>query len=78
MAKTTKLVMKGVNKVLRDAQPQVNEATHRIAAAAGPGHRAVVYPHRWTARGFVEQVDDAQARRDPNGLSLLRALSQQG
>lgn len=77
MAKTTKLVMKGVNKVLRDAQPQVNESAYRMKAAAGPGHQVVVNPHKWTGRAHVEQETDAQARRDPNGLALLRALSQQ-
>lgn len=76
MAKTTKLVIKGVNQVLRDAQPVVNEAAYRMKAAAGPGHHVTVNPHKWTARAHVEQANDAQARRDPNGLSLLRALSQ--
>lgn len=71
-----RLKLTGLNKVMRSPEVQavVNEKAYRLASAAGPGHRAVVSPHKWVARAFVEQEDAAQAKKDPNGLSLLRAL----
>lgn len=71
-----RLRLPGINKVMRGegAQRKVNELAYRMLAAAGPGHEVVVTPHRYVARAHVQQEDDVQARRDPNGIELLNAM----
>ena len=73
-----KLKLIGLNKVMRSAavQSRVNAVAYRMKDAAGPGHKVTVKPHRWGARAFVEQEDAAQARKDPDAIRLLGALSE--
>ena len=69
-----RLRLPGLNRVMRAAQPVVNRAAYRMASAAGPGHEVVVSPHKWVGRAFVQQADDEQAKKDPSGADLLRAI----
>ena len=76
-----RLNIRGINELMRGdaAQKRVNEVAYRMRAAAGGGHSAVVpgaglKRHRWVARAYVQQDDDAQSRKDPNGVELLRAM----
>lgn len=78
-----KLKIKGVNAVMSGpgARRAVNAELYRRASAAGPGHRVVpaeAVVHPWVARGYIEQEDLEQARKDPNGLALLRAFGGAG
>ena len=78
-----RLKLKGINTVMsgKGARSVVNVVLYRMGSAAGPGHRVVpaeAVAHRWVARGYLEQEDLAQARKDPNGIQLLRALGSSG
>lgn len=69
-----------LNKLMRgpESLAEVARRAHRLAAAAGPGHKVIINPHRWTGRAFVEQEDAHQARKDPGGTELLRAVGTVG
>lgn len=73
-------MIKGINQVMRGpgAAKAVNEAAYRALSDAGPGHEVIPAPvrkHPWVARAYIQQEDAAQARRDPDGLKLLRAIA---
>ncbi len=72
-----RLALRGINKVMTSpgAVAEVARVANRRRAAAGPGHRVIVYPHKRTARAFIEQEDVKQARKDPGGKALLRVVS---
>jgi hypothetical protein len=71
-----RLKMEGISKVLRSApvQAAVAEAAQKGAAAAGEGFEAVVKPHPFTARAFV-QTSSAEGRlREAREKVLVRVL----
>ncbi|QIK62339.1 hypothetical protein G7068_03290 [Leucobacter viscericola] len=71
-----KLKLSGLNKVMRSpaVQAEVNARAARVSAEAGPKYRMVVYPHRYSARAFVEPVAGAKIS-DADNARLLRALN---
>ena len=73
-----RLNIRGINKVMRDdaMQKKTNEIAARMKNRAGDGHVMVPSRHRWVARSYVQQKDAAQARKDPNGMELLRAMGE--
>ena len=76
MTVKVKLSIKGVRQVLKSGPVQSDLARRasRIAAAAGEGFVAVVKPHRYTSRAFV-QTDTTEAReRQAEGAVLERAM----
>lgn len=71
-----KLKMKGVREVLKSApvQAEVARKAKRMASAAGDGFKAVIKPHKFTSRAFV-QTDSAEGRkRQADDAVLERAL----
>lgn len=73
---TVRLKIGGIRQVLRSAevQKEVARRAQRGAAAAGPGIEAVVKPHKYTARAFVQTADEEGRRREADGKVLNRAL----
>lgn len=72
-----KLNIGGVRKLLRSNEVQSDLARRatRAAAAAGPDYEAIVKPHRYTARAFVQTKDtDDARRREAEDKNLTRAL----
>lgn len=55
-------------------QSMVAQRAARIARAAGPGFEAVVKPHKFTSRAFVQTTDAASRRRQANDAVLERSL----
>lgn len=56
MTVRVKLKIKGIREVLRSrpVQSEVARLAHRMARDAGEGFEAVVKPHRYTSRAFVQ------------------------
>lgn len=71
-----KLKMGGVRAILRgpEATSEIAKRVKRGAAAAGPGIEAVVKPHKYTARGYVQTATAEGRKREANEKVLLRAL----
>lgn len=79
MARVTgfRLNMKGINEVLRSAQPIVDAEGERMAERAGEGFEYQANPHVRTARGYV-RADSARARRaEAVDRDLTRAIQGQ-
>ena len=75
MAKpVVKLNLQGINAVLREAQPFLDEQGEAIAARAGEGFEYVAKPHRWTARGYVRATGRAGMKREARDKVLSRAV----
>jgi len=68
------LHMKGVNEVLREAQPIVDDAAGRVRANAGPGYEVESKPHIWTGRAYVQPATVKAARDNAKHNTLARAL----
>lgn len=72
-----RLKMGGLRRLLRsnEVQSEVARRARRGASAAGPGIEAVVKPHRYTSRAYVQTEDTDEARRnEAKNKTLLRAL----
>lgn len=71
-----KLNMKGIRQLLRssEVQGEVARRAQRGAAAAGEGFEAVVKPHKYTARAFVQTADETGRKREAESKVLNRAL----
>jgi hypothetical protein len=71
-----KLNLRGINALMRSApvQAEVARRLQRGAAAAGEGFEAVVKPHQYTARGFVQTADAEGRRREADEKVLIQAL----
>lgn len=71
-----KLKISGIRKILRgpEATAEIARRVKRGAEAAGPGIGGVVKPHKYTARGFVQTVDDEGRKREADEKVLIRAL----
>lgn len=71
-----KLKIKQIREILKSSpvQAEVARRAKRMASAAGPGFEAVIKPHKYTARAFV-QTDSAESRkRQADDAVLERAL----
>lgn len=70
------LKMRGIRALLRSNAVQSNLAARavRAARAAGPGFEAVVKPHRYTSRAFVQTADEEGRKREAEEKVLIRAL----
>lgn len=81
MAARVKLNLKGINALMtsQPVQAEVARRAHRMAREAGDGFEAVVKPHRWTARAFVQtDLDNPDgARRQATDHVLERVLGNQ-
>lgn len=66
----------GIRQLLRSNEVQSNIAARavRAARAAGTGFEAVVKPHRFTSRAYVQTADDEGRRREANEKVLIRVL----
>lgn len=73
---TVKLKMSGIRQLLKgpEVSAEVARRVKRGGAAAGSGFEAVVKPHKYTARGFVQTADEAGRKREADDKVLLRAL----
>lgn len=71
-----KLKIKGIRELLRSnpVQSEIARRAKSMAKAAGPGIEAVVKPHKYTARAFVQTVDDVGRIRQAEEAVLQRAL----
>lgn len=71
-----KLKISGVRQTLKgqDVQSDLARRASRIAAAAGEGFEAVVKPHRYTARAFVQSTGVEGDKREAESKVLTRAL----
>lgn len=71
-----KLKQKAIRELLKSAPvtSDVARRAKRIAAAAGDGFKAVVKPHKYTARAFVQTDTQAGRRRQARDAVLERAL----
>lgn len=72
---TVKLRMKGIRHLLKTVgQAEVARRAKRAAAAAGPGFEAVIKPHKYTGRAFVQTSDDEGRKREADQKVLVRSL----
>lgn len=69
-----RLNLQGINKLLKAAQPKVDEIGKKIAEDADGNYRYVSNEHRWTGRGHVEAADVETAVKDAQSNELLKAL----
>lgn len=71
-----KLKIKGIRQVLKSGPVQSDLARRakRIADAAGEGFAAVVKPHRYTARAFVQTDTEEARKRQADDAVLERAM----
>lgn len=75
MAKVqVRLKMRGIQKILRDAQPTVAEIGKQIADAAGPGFEMVERPQEFTGRVYVQTANRDGAKRQAESAVLERAM----
>lgn len=76
MKPQVKLKIRGVREVLRSQSVQADLArrARRGAQAAGPGIVAIVKPHRYTARVFVQTENREGRIREAKDKVLNRAL----
>lgn len=76
MSVRVKLKIRGVRALLRSSEVQsdVAQRATRAARAAGPGFEAVVKPHKYTARAFVQTADDEGRKREAEEKVLNRVL----
>jgi hypothetical protein len=68
------LNLRGLNVVMRAAQPQLDVIGRRMAAAAGDGFEYEPNPHPWTARGYVQTSSARGRRREAIDKVLTRTL----
>ena len=69
-----KINLRGVNDLLRSAQPLVDKIGEGIAADADGNYEYVTSKHRWTGRGFVQTGDAATAESDAKTNELIKAV----
>lgn len=73
-----KLKMKGLNALMtsRPVQSDLARRAHRMASDAGEGFEAVVRPHRFTSRAYVQTDPDNPVgrRRQADEHVLQRVL----
>jgi len=71
-----KLNIRGIRKLLKSdaVQSDVAARAARAARAAGEGFEAVVKPHKYTSRAFVQTADAEGARRQAKEAVLERSL----
>ncbi|MBC9954948.1 hypothetical protein ICM05_09890 [Leucobacter sp. cx-42] len=69
-----KLNLRGINKLLKSAQPMVDKIGREIAADADGNYEYVSNEHRWTGRGHIQTADIETARKDARNNELLKAL----
>ncbi|AQX79647.1 hypothetical protein BWO91_06280 [Plantibacter flavus] len=75
MAKVqVRLKMRGIQKVLRDYQPELAKLGKEIADAAGPGFEMVERPQDFTARVYVQTANRDGAKRQAESAVLERAM----
>ena len=76
MKPRVKLKLRGIRQVLRSdaVQADLAKRARRGAQAAGPGIVAVVKPHKYTARAFVETENEEGRIREAKDKVLNRAL----
>lgn len=72
-----KLKLRGINALMTSAPvvSMVAQRAARIARAAGPGFKAVVDTHKWTARAFVRTDTQEARKREAAEKVLIRSLS---
>jgi hypothetical protein len=70
-----KLSIKGIREVLKSSpvQSEVARRAKRIAAAAGEGFEAVVKPHKYTSRAFVQTESNEGRQRQADDAVLERS-----
>ncbi len=73
-----KLKVKGINQVLRSAQPLVDRHARAMAKDAGAGFESVSKPHKWTARGYVQTNSYRGRVRQAREHVLQRVLGSAG
>lgn len=76
-----KLNLRGINKVLRAAQPEIDRVGKRMAGEAGEGFEYEAKPYKWwTARGFVQTKNDTDVGRARQAREhvLQKLLGKQG
>lgn len=73
---TVKLKIRGVREVLRSrgVQAEVARRAKRAAAMAGDGFEAVIKPHKYTSRAFVQTKNSDGRKREAEQKVLNRAL----
>jgi len=73
---TVKLNIRGLNALMTSAPvtAQVAREAKRRAQQAGPNFEAVVKPHRWTARAFIQTANAAGAKEQADNAVLERVL----
>lgn len=78
MSDKPKLNLPGINKLMTSAPVTalVAREARRMAASAGEGFEAVVKPHKWTARGYVQTADARGRRRQADEKVLERVASE--
>lgn len=76
MTVRVRLKIGAIRKILRSAPvtAEVARRAQRAAAAAGPGFEAVVKPHKYTSRAFVQTGTPEAARAEAENKALTRAL----
>lgn len=69
-----KINLRGINKIHRAMQPQVDELGAEVVANADGNYEYVANPHKWGGRGHVQTADEATAKKDAESNELLQAL----
>ena len=80
MAVQVKLNLRGLNRLMtsRGVTDRVRREARRMAESAGPGFEAVVSPHPYTARAYVQTADREGRRRQADEHVLERVVSERG
>lgn len=70
------LKLRGLNELMRSpgVTAEVVRRARRMQAAAGENFEVVVYPHRWTARAYVQSKGAAGAEDEARDKRLTRAI----
>lgn len=75
---SVKLKLKGLNALMTSApvQSEVARRAQKMATQAGDGFKAVIHPHKFTARAFVQTdtASDVGARRQAEEHVLEKLL----
>ena len=71
-----KLKLRRINELMSSppVQAEVARRAWRMARAAGSGFVAVVNPHKFTARAFIQTDTDAARKRQAQDAVLERSL----
>lgn len=77
MSIKVKLKLPGINKVMKSAPVKelVELTAYHMFEAAGDGFNALIVPHKWTPRAYIQTDDEVGRRRQAEEHVLERVVT---